>query len=475
MFELRPYQLRDLENLRAASRDGARALLYVSPTGSGKTVCFSSIARKAAAASIRVAILVHRRELIRQTSQALTAMEIPHGIIAAGYPERRDVSIHVASVSTLARRLDRHWPFDLLIVDEAHHVVAGQYKIIIDNYPDAHLLGVTATPLRLDGVGLGKSAGGPFEQMIVGSSIRELTDAGWLASTDVYVPPLQLDLSTVPVRGGDYAAEALAQIMDRPVITGSAIEHYQRLCPSARAVVFCATVRHAHDVALQFQQAGIPGAGIDGSMEDWQRQELISRFESGDLKVLSSCELIGEGFDLPAIGAAILLRPTKSLTVHLQQVGRAMRPAPGKTRALILDHVGNTLRFGLPDSDRRWTLEGRRYDPSQRQAPDARVCAGCYFVFSATLESCPRCGLVVEKRLRVISEQPGELVRASEHPSVASPLSPLAAALESVADRWEHETRARLMRTARTKGYDKSWVERVLATMRSNRAKGASA
>ncbi len=326
-MELRPYQNDLVEDLRGGYRAGITRQLAVSPTGSGKTVLFAFITKNAAEKQQRVFIVAHRREILDQISATLTEVGVKHGFVQAGKsPMNRPVM--VASVQTLARRMDTVEEPDLVIVDEAHHSVSATYIQMFARWQKARFLGVTATPERLDGSGLGTL----FQRMTLGPSVSWLIREGFLAKPVYYAPRLAPpDLSGIGMVGGDFNKGKLADALDRPAITGDAVKHYQRLCPGQRAVAFCVSVAHAQHVAQRFNDAGIPATHIDGGMEEDVRRQTVADLKSGKVLVLTSCELISEGFDLPTVNAAILLRPTASLSMHLQQLGRALRMFPGKT------------------------------------------------------------------------------------------------------------------------------------------------
>jgi len=406
---LRPYQQAGLQAIREAYGSGYRRVLYVLPTGSGKTVCFTYIARGIQAKGKRVLIVAHRRELLDQISGALRQWGVPHATLSGGSRGIPHTNVVVASVFTLVNRL-KHWPPpDLVIGDEAHHFTVGSsWGTVVKAFPQAKVLGVTATPERLDGKGLGDV----FDHMIVGPSVAELTAQGFLSPAEVYAPA-KPNLAGVAKRGGDYVRSQLETAMDKPSITGDAIEHYLRLVPGRRAVAFCVSIQHAKDVAEQFRRAGVVSEHIDGSQDDALRAERIAAFRAGRVQVLTSCDLISEGFDLPSIECAILLRPTESLGLYMQQVGRAIRPAEGKDRTVILDHAGNTLRHGFIDEPRDWTLtEGavKKRTSSETTVP-IRMCPKCYAVHRPA-PTCPRCGYEY-KVGRVVEQRQGTLEQIS--------------------------------------------------------------
>jgi superfamily II DNA or RNA helicase len=402
-MQLRSYQDRAIDDLRSAYQSGANAPLLVLPTGGGKTCIIAAISANAAVRGRHVLILVHRRELIHQTSSKLAWVGLEHGIIAAGIPPS-DHAVQIASVQTLARRLSRlNWQPTLIIIDEAHHSTAGQWARILDHWPDAYRLGVTATPCRLDGCGLR----GTFDTMVLGPSVADLIFTGYLSPARIYAPPVVADLKGIRSRGGDYANDQAAAAMDRPTVTGDAINHYRRLAAGQQAIAFCCNVNHAVSVCDAFKTAGIGAELLLGNTPD--REQVVADFAAHRIRVLVTVDVISEGFDVPAASCAILLRPTQSLGLYLQQVGRVLRPAPGKEHAVILDHVGNVNRHGFPDDPRDWSLDDRMRRSKGTPAPSVRTCPECFAAFKPT-PICPVCGAgCVPIKSRVIRELAGEL------------------------------------------------------------------
>ena len=452
-LSLRPYQERGVAEIRAAFSDGARRVLFVLPTGGGKTTVFSYITSAAAHRGHRVCVLVHRQELVDQVSGSLAAMGVPHGIIAGGYAETCE-PVQVASVASLVRRrLDRVEPFDLLIPDEAHHAVAGSWKAILDAMSQAFVLGVTATPERLDGRGLGDA----FEVMVAGPSVAELTTGGFLVPAVVYAPPDSLDLSKVRTRGGDYAADDLAEAMSDKALVGNAVEHYGRLCRGVPAVAFCCGIGHSRVVAERFNAAGFRAAHVDGDTDKEERRRLIAALGSGDLDVLTNAGLISEGVDVPAIGAAILLRPTKSLGLYLQQVGRALRPAPGRDRTIILDHAGNSLVHGLPDEARLWSLNDKPRRQREGKPAFPRRCPKCSTVNRAGSPRCTACGM----DLRPPPEEQREIDAELEIVAQAETVKAVRAMSYGQVLVWA-DTEEKLRQAAKARRFHHKWVKHVM-------------
>jgi superfamily II DNA or RNA helicase len=405
-MELRPYQNQLANDIRGAFGSGASRPLAVSPTGSGKTVLFSYITSQVLKRGSRVIIVAHRREILDQISATLKRVGVPHGFIQAGKSASTQPAM-VASIQTLARRLDTIPAPDLVIIDEAHHSVSKSYVQMFAAWPTAKFIGVTATPERLDGKGLGVM----FDRMVMGPSVQWLIDNGFLAQPVYYAPREVVDLSQVHTIAGDFDRSETEEIVDTPRITGDAVTHYIRFCNRQRAVAFCISVAHAQHVADTFNSCGIPSASIDGTLDPEVRKQRVEDLTAGKILVLTSCELISEGFDLPAVNAAILLRPTQSLSMHLQQVGRALRPYPGKANAIILDHVGNCLRHGLAEQERDWDLSGREKRLKKSSLVETKQCSKCFAIFAGTV--CPQCGSQREIATREIEEVDGELQRLS--------------------------------------------------------------
>ena len=393
-YKLRQYQA-DVENrIRIALRNGYRAPLLVMPTGSGKTVVFSSVATQAAARGNRTLVVVHRSYLWRQVSKKLDEAGAPHGIIAPGHTQTAD-KIQVASVDTIIRRLDRVPPPGMIIFDEAHHVInKNKWGKVANFFSDALILGVTATPCRTSGRGLGVNAGGFFDTIIEGPQILDLTPE-YLSPYKLYAPDIGIDLTGVRRIAGDYEKGELIKRVDKKRIYGAVPAHYRKLCYGIPAIAFCVSVQHAERVADEFSASGIPAAAVSGKTPENVRTQLFEGLASGKYMVLCSCDLVSEGFDVPVCGCAIGLRPTQSLTLCLQQWGRAGRISPGKKYAYILDHVGNYLRHGMPDARRHWTLDGVKWSKKQygESVINIRTCPKCFNVH-APAPVCPECGHV---------------------------------------------------------------------------------
>ena len=411
MVQLRDYQDSAVQAVRDSFRNGHKKTLLVSPTGSGKTVIFSYIAAGMAKNNKRILIVAHRRELLKQISGALKKVGVTHAILAGGTPGIPIANVVVASVFTLVRRMKTMKPFDLIIGDEAHHFTPdSSWGKVVTGFPSARVLGVTATPERLDGKGMGQM----FDDMVMGPTVAELTAQGFLSHAVVYAPSAP-DLGSVGTRMGDYVSKQLEDAMDKPIITGSAVKHYGKYADGKKAIAFCVSVKHAKDVAEDFRNAGYAASHIDGGMDDTERDGVLRAFEDGRVQILTSCDLVSEGFDLPSVEVAILLRPTKSLGLFLQQCGRAIRPHPDKEKTIILDHAGNTARHGFIDDERDWSLADgfvANRGKNGEKVVSVRTCTACFAVHKPS-PTCPVCGHAYPVMARMVKHVDGELVMTS--------------------------------------------------------------
>lgn len=386
---LRPYQIDLVNRARANFVRGLKSQIICLSTGGGKTLLTASMIKSSLAKGKSALFIVHRKELLEQSSAAFSSLEIPHGLIAAGEPENYDRKVQIASIQTLTRRLDRlRYEPDLIIFDECHHTAANNWAELFNHFDSSFKIGLTATPCRLDGKGLRDF----YQDIVQGPSMNELIHQGFLSDYKLFAPS-NIDVSGVHTKMGDYIRSELAEIVDKPKITGDVIREYIKLAHGKRAAVFCISVEHSKHVTEQFNLAGIKAEHVDGSSDREYRSAAIERFRRGETLVLCNVEIFSEGFDLPSIECAILLRPTKSVSLYLQQVGRALRPAPGKDYAIIIDHVRNCQLHGLPDDDRKWSLDG--VTKSTKKDLSVKICKTCFAALRLTVSVCNYCGTTV--------------------------------------------------------------------------------
>ena len=400
-MKLRKYQERGIIDIRAQFKT-VRRVVYVAPCGAGKTLVMAYMAKQAISRGKRTIFLVHRRELITQASRTLTEYGIPHGVNGT----TNDL-IQIASVQTVARRLDKLKIPDLVILDECHHATASTWKKCLEYWSDAYVVGLTATPARLNGQGLGDV----FESMVIGPTARELIQQGHLTDYKYYAPPVVADLNNIKITMGDFDGGEIEIRVNKPTVIGDAIQHYIRLCAGKQAIAYCASVAHSQNTADAFNLQGITAKHIDGTTPASERDKAIEDFRAGRITILCNMDLIGEGFDVPTMEVVILLRPTQSLTLYIQQSMRGMRPDRNNIfkTAIILDHVGNVFRHGLPDADRRWSLEGvAKRKKAETGGVGVRQCLGCYLCHSPA-PVCPYCGYEYQMTARQLASENGEL------------------------------------------------------------------
>ena len=391
MLKLRDYQ-EDImkDTVSAIKQDNYKAPVVVAPTGSGKTILFSFMATGAVRKGKRVLILVHRREILQQTMAKLFQFGVQAGQIASGHP-MTDELIQVAMVGTMVRRLDSILPPDLIIIDECHHAVSPTWKKVIDHFGDVLRVGYTATPERMDGSGMIEV----FDSMIMGPKIRELVESGNLSYPRMYCGPNVQKKTKMKVTRGDYDKKEQTKERTKRVVLGSVIEHYRKYLNGLPTVCFCVSIEHCHIMEDEFNAAGYRARTVHGQMSKLDREAAIGGLSTGEVQVLCSCDVISEGVDVPVIAGAILLRRTKSLGLYLQQVGRALRPYPGKTEAIILDHAGCIHEHGHVLAERDWSLHAKKRNQrgkGENAAPETSVCPACSGVWPGKPLKCPSCG-----------------------------------------------------------------------------------
>jgi superfamily II DNA or RNA helicase len=376
--ELRPYQTDVIAQFHRAVVAGRKRIMLVAPTGSGKTVIAAAIVRGSVDVGHRVLILSHRREITRQTISKLYDLGIDAGIIQAGWPPRPGQAVQVASIQTLHRRGELP-PADLVIVDEAHHSPANTYRKVLEKYPAAVVLGLTATPCRKDGRGLGNV----FDVLIECPQVGELIEGGFLVPSVVYAPTTP-DLQGVRTQAGDYVESQLAERMDRPELVGDVVTHWHRHGDRRKTVIFATNVAHSLHMRDELVKSGVRAEHLDGSTPTEDRDAILKRLATGDTEVVSNCMVLTEGVDIPEVSCLVLARPTKSLGLFRQMIGRGLRPAAGKANCVILDHSGAVFQHGLPEDPIAWTLH-----TDAKAANVKHAIRGANY--RSRLTTCPKC------------------------------------------------------------------------------------
>ena len=371
-MELREYQTELINNIRNELYKGKKNICAVLGCGGGKSVIQGEIARSATQKKNEVLFIVHRQELCRQIENTFRLCGVDFAYCTVGM------------VQTLCRRVPGLKEPKLILVDECHHILSNSYRKIIDSFPNAVVIGFTATPVRMNEGGLGAV----FESLVESVSTKWLIENHYLAPYNYYGADL-VDTSSLHTKNGDFDETEVEALMGRSVIFGNTVENWRKYANDKKTIVYCSSINTSRETARAFQEAGITAAHLDGTTNKAEREQTVADFRSGKIKVLCNVDLFGEGFDVPDCEAVVLLRPTQSLTLHIQQSMRSMRYKPGKT-AIILDHVGNYKRHGLPDDERNWSL--KQETKKKKGEKKVKTCPNCYAVVPSAKLVCPECG-----------------------------------------------------------------------------------
>ena len=417
MIKLYPFQNQLVDDIYQKWDTGAQNVLGVSATGSGKTVVFSHIMANFDGVSVAIA---HRHELVSQISLALARNEVRHRIIGQSNVIKLCTNLHlrelgtsyydpnsqhaVAGVDTLIR-MDVNNPWfskvGLWVQDECHHLLrSNKWGKATQMFPNARGLGVTATPVRADGKGLGRHADGLMDAMVLAPTMREIINMGFLSDYRIFAPSSDIDLTDVAISaGGDFSPIPLSNAVKKSHIIGDIVKEYLKIAPGKLGLTFCVDIKAAKDQAAAFRQQGVPAECISSLDSDEFRFSTLRKFARGDLKQIVNVDLFGEGTDIPAVEVVSMGRPTWSFGLFFQVFGRALRKFDGKDCGLIIDHVGNIMRHGLPDAPQSWSLD--RAMKTSRSADNTivqvRVCPACTAVYERILgATCPYCEHVIE-------------------------------------------------------------------------------
>ena len=411
MITLRDYQITFISNVSAAHKAGNQGVIGQMPTGAGKTVCMGRVAKAISDRGGRALIVAHRDELIRQTCDKLDMFGLQYGVIASksGANPAPTARIQVGMVQTISRRIDSkkiRGEFNYIIFDEAHLAAAKSYTKIIQRWPNARRLGLSATPWRLDGQGL-ISVG---TVIVKGPTINDLINLGSLVPFTTYSIPV-VDLSTVKKVRGEYDIESQSKLFKRPQVIGDVVDHYVKLCKGRTGLVFASSVEHSMSLAAKFNELGFKAEHIDGGTPPNERNDVIKRLESGKTTIVCNYGCLTEGFDCPRVSVVIIARKTASSALFRQMGGRGLRPhqKSGKKDCIILDHGGNAIDHGNFDYEYEFTLDGRQKNPSERLC---KTCQTCFAICVLTAVTCEVCGasFLIEHKERKIKQGEGELV-----------------------------------------------------------------
>lgn len=387
-MKLRPYQQQLIDDIRSSLQNGHKAIVAVLGCGGGKSIIQGSIAKASTDKGKRVLFLVHRKELCQQITDTFKGLGV-------------DLSLcDISMVQTVSRRLGKLPKYNLIITDEGHHSTANTYRKIYKYYQDAVRLAFTATPIRLNKGGLGEV----YTDLITSVSTQWLIGNKYLAPYKYYSVKLA-DTSGLHTVAGEFKQDEVKELMENKEIYGDTVKQWKRLAEGKKTIVYCASVEASKMTANRFLAEGYSSIAIDGKTPKNERDEAMRVFREGRVRILCNCELFGEGLDVPDCECVVLLRPTQSLTLFIQQSMRSMRYMPGKT-AIIIDHVGNCYRHGLPDDDREWSLEPKH---KQENIVKIRECKECFAVYPPTLKRCPYCGAEATHEIRKTDKKTVEI------------------------------------------------------------------
>ncbi|MBC1801033.1 DEAD/DEAH box helicase [Listeria booriae] len=398
MLTLRTYQTEIINEVKNAFTRGFKLPCVVAPCGAGKSVILSEIIRRTTHNKNNVLFLVHRKELIDQIRNTLQSNDVDMDFVTLGM------------VQTIVRRLDKTVTPSLIIIDESHHVLANSYKKIIAHFSTALVVGFTATPVRLNGGGLGDINDILIEKV----TAKWLIENNFLSPYKYYAPEIvQTDTLNIK-RTGEFDMSGLDDQFNAKMVWGDVIRHYQKLADGEQAILYASSIYQSEKMAASFNAVGIHASHIDGKTPKMLRDDIIKRFREGDIKVLCNLDLIGEGFDVPDCSTVIMLRPTQSLSLYIQQSMRGMRYRPGKT-SIIIDHVGNVTRFGLPDMERTWSLEPKKGSNATKAEAPVKICKECFMTVSQTAKKCEHCGAEFKVEIKAIEvDEAAELKEVDE-------------------------------------------------------------
>ncbi len=455
-MELRDYQTKSHMDLRDGFLAGYRAMLLQAPTGSGKTVIAAQLVKAAADKGSGTIFFAHRRELVYQCSDKLEKFGVPHGLIMSGEFEDDWVGVRVASIDTFRARYmrgTRAFPeAKVVIIDEAHRSLAPTYLRMIDTYKErgAVILGLTATPQRPDGKGLGHV----YEHMVQTPGITELIAMGFLVPPKHFAPS-KPDLSGVKTKRGDYDESSLQEFMDDATLVGDVVQNWLRLAKDRRTIVFASGVAHSIHLRDEFLKFGIHAAHIDGTTPQHDRDKIIEQVRDGRVQVICNCMVLTEGFDEPEISCIVLARPTKNYSLYVQMGGRGARTAPGKEDFYVIDHSGAVYRHGKLDEPYPWTLDSggiaeRETLKIQKLREKTTItCMKCAAVYAGQI-NCPMCGHVPERMGRYVNSLTGDLVAVEDAKRPANPRQ------------WRRYERVKwfnqFLKYADQKGYKRNWA-----------------
>lgn len=438
MVKLRDYQIVVINEIRKAIAEGHKRIIVCLPTGAGKTSISSHIIKESVNRDNRCLFVAHRKELVIQSYNRLKQFGVFSGIIMQKFKYNGNL-VNVASIQTLIRR--KFPPANIIFPDECHHASSNSYQHMFKNYPDAIIIGLTATPKRLDG----KPLGDIFEKIISPITMQELIDKGYLVQPRYFASKQHVNLDGVHTKQGDYDNKELFNRFDKPKLYKGVTENYKQFADGKKAIVFNLNVEHSKKTRDEFVHAGYTSEHLDAETPELERAAILERFKTGEIQILNNVMILTEGYDLPDIECVIINRATKSENLYLQMVGRGLRTAENKTECIVIDHGDNVKRLGFAEDEREYTLDGKKKKKGL-EVQNIKECPKCLALIPSAKRVC-ECGyqFPVEEREVEIHEAKFEEVKRTPMPA-------------HLRKPWSECTDAELKEIAQIRGYKPGWI-----------------
>ncbi len=519
ILTLRNYQTKLISLIKKSLKKGFKKIVAVAPTRSGKTVVFSYLAEKIENAGGRTLILTHREEIFEQTIKKLCEFGLHPGQIRSNRTITKNLT-QVGMVMTVRNSIKKQERIkkqfhklknftiieepDVIIIDEVHHATSKTFNFVIQYFPDATIIGFTATPERLDGSGL---IGAGFQSLVIGKSTKWMIDNYWLSKPIHLCPPSPLDKAKLKSRGGDYTPESMADIMKKHVVCDDVVKCYREFFNGAPVIVFCCTIDHAEKMTEAYKRDGWKAVVIHGKLTRKERDNAMNGFRDGKYQILISVDLIGEGVDVPVCAGVQLLRKTKSLGLYLQMSARGLTPIyadgynlenindrkkalqDGKPESIILDHAGNYWTHGKIDKERNWSIDHKKRDNKKIVEIKKVTCPACKFSWQIGTKKCPHCGYdfeahakrkkefeqveLKEKLINIndIEEMQADslskvILRIKEYPKPSSRKGAVTAIMHTSVKYGETGLKKKIAAMCEGLGYDKHYKHRVWRHLR---------
>ncbi|GIK23662.1 MAG: hypothetical protein BroJett005_30760 [Ignavibacteriota bacterium] len=438
MTTLYDFQIKTIDLLREKISQGKKRIIIVLPTGAGKTTIASEIIRLSKSNGKKILFMAHRQELVYQAHERLAQFGIDAGIIMPPH-KANGHNVHVASVQTLVRR--QHPPADIVFVDETHHINSASYKRILENYKNAFVFGLTATPFRSDGKPLGEI----FEDIIAPVSVQELIDQNFLVRPRYF--GAKQDFSDIKIVRGDYDNKQLFEKVDKKILYDGVVEKFKQF-GHGKTLVFCVNVQHSKNTCETFSNAGFAAAHLDADTDTPTRQRVLKEFAEGKWQILCNVAILTEGFNLPTINTIVLNRATKSKGLYFQIVGRGLRTAEGKENCIIIDHGNNVFEHGPVEADQDYDIHQKKKKKKSTSTVQDQVkeCPICFSLIGKRTQICYHCGYQFPPSHKIVESEFEEI-------KIKKVVIP-----KHLRKPWSQMTDEELEEYRALKGYKKGWI-----------------